>query len=34
MYIDSGIVICAEAATEVEALRKTLGDAEEQAVQQ
>ena len=34
MYIDSGIVICAEAATEVEAPRKALGEAEEQAVQQ
>ena len=34
MYIDSGIVICAEAATKVEALRKALGEAEEQAVQQ
>ena len=34
MYIDSGIVIRAEAATEVEALRKALGEAEEKAVQQ
>ena len=34
MYIDSGIVICAEAATEVEALRKALGEAEEKVVQQ
>ena len=34
MYIDSGIVICAESATEVEALRKALGKAEEKAVQQ
>ena len=34
MYIDSGILICARAATEVEALRKALGEAEAQAVQQ
>ena len=34
MYIDSAIVICAEAATEVEALRKALREAKEQAVQQ
>lgn len=34
MYIDSGIVMRAEAATEVEALRKALGEAEGQAVQQ
>ncbi len=31
---DSGIIICAEVATEVEALRKALGEAEEKAVQQ
>ena len=34
LYIDSAIVICAEAATEVEALRKALGEAEEKVVQQ
>ena len=34
MYIDSGIVERAKAATEVEALRKALGEAEEKAVQQ
>ena len=34
MYVDSGIVICVEATTEVKALRKALGEAEEQAVQQ
>ena len=34
MYIDRGVVICAGAATEVEALRKALGEAEEKAVQQ
>ena len=34
MYIGSGIVIRAEAATEVEALRKALGKAKEQDVQQ
>ena len=32
MYVDSGIVICVEAATEAEALRKALGEAEEKAV--
>ena len=34
MYIDCGVMICAGAATEVEALRKALGEAEEKAVQQ
>ena len=34
MYIDRGVVICAGAATEVEALKKALGKAEEKAVQQ
>ncbi len=34
MYIDCSVVICAGAATEVEALRKSLGEAEEKAVQQ
>ena len=34
MYIDCSVVICAGAATEVEALRKALGEAEEKAVQQ
>ena len=31
---DCNVVICAGAATEVEALRKALGEAEEKAVQQ
>ena len=34
MYIDYSVVICAGAATEVEALRKALGEAEEKVVQQ
>ena len=34
MCIDCSVVICAGAATEVEALRKALGEAEEKAVQQ
>ena len=34
LYIDRGVVICAGAATEVEALKKALGEAEEKAVQQ
>ena len=34
MYIDCSVVICAGAATEVESLRKALGEAEEKAVQQ
>ena len=34
LYIDCSVVICAGAATEVGALRKALGEAEEQAVQQ
>ena len=34
MYIDGGVMVCAEAATEVEALRKALGEAEEKVVQQ
>ena len=34
LCIDSGIVICAEATTEVKALRMALGEAEEQVVQQ
>jgi len=34
MYIDCSVVICAGAATEVEALRKALGEAEEKVVQQ
>ena len=33
LYIDCSVVICAGAATEVEALRKALGEAEEKAVQ-
>ena len=32
MYIDHGVVICAGAATKVEALKKALGEAEEKAV--
>ena len=34
MFIDCSVVICAGAATEVESLRKALGEAEEKAVQQ
>ena len=34
MYIDCSVVVCAGDATEVEALRKALGEAEEKAVQQ
>ena len=34
MYIDCSVVICEGAATEVEALRKALGEAEEKVVQQ
>ena len=34
MYIDRSVVICAGAATEVESLRKALGEAEEKAVEQ
>ena len=34
MYIDCSVITCAGAATEVEALRKALGEAEEKAVQQ
>ena len=34
LCIECSVVICAGAATEVEALRKTLGEAEEKAVQQ
>ena len=34
MYIDRSVVTCAGAVTEVEALRKALGEAEEKAVQQ
>ena len=34
MYIDYSVVICAGAATEVEALRKALGEVEEKAVPQ
>ena len=34
MYIDCSVVICAGAATEVKALRKARGEAEEKAVQQ
>ena len=34
LCIDCNVVICAGAATEVEALRKALGEAEEKAVQQ
>ena len=34
MYIDRSVVTCAGAATEVEAQRKALGEAEEKAVQQ
>ena len=34
MCTDCNVVICAGAATEVEALRKALGEAEEKAVQQ
>ena len=34
MCIDCSVVICAGAATEVEALRKALGEAEEKVVQQ
>ena len=34
MYVDCSVVICAGAVTEVEALRKALGEAEEKAVQQ
>ena len=34
MCIDYSVVICAGAATEVEALRKALGEAEEKAIQQ
>ena len=34
MYIDCSVVICAGAATEVEALRKALGEAKEKAAQQ
>ena len=33
MYIDRCVVICAGAATEVEALRKASGEAEEKVVQ-
>ena len=34
MHIDCSVVICAGAATEVETLRKALGEAEGKAVQQ
>ena len=34
LYIDRGVVICAGATTEVEALKKALGEAEQKAVQQ
>ena len=34
LYIDCSVVLCAGAATEVQALRKALGEAEEKAVQQ
>ena len=34
LYTDCSVVICAGAATEVESLRKALGEAEEKAVQQ
>ena len=34
LYIDRSVVTCAGAATEVEALRKALGEAEEKAIQQ
>ena len=33
-HIDCSVIICAGAVTEVEALRKALGEAEEKAVQQ
>ena len=34
LYIDRSVIICARATTEVEALRKALGEAEGKAVQQ
>ena len=34
LYIDCSVIICAGAATEVEALKKALGEAEGKAVQQ
>ena len=34
MSIDRSVIICVGAATEVEALKKTLGEAEGKAVQQ
>ena len=34
LYIDRSVIICAGAATEVEALKKALGEAEGKAVQQ
>src|SRR4051812_3684576 len=34
LYIDCSVIICAGVATEVEALKKALGEAEEKTVQQ
>ena len=34
LYIDCSVIICAGAATEVEALKKALGEAVEKALQQ